>query len=224
MENDIILKRAFIGGFNRHEVMDCINALQTKVNKTKSELAQLDALRAKVDKLEAEIEQKETEICELSKYVDSVKGSVKIKEVSNSLIHESMVYADRYVESVKIIAQDISEKTSEQVENAKIRIEVLMDWLGGISDSVLDLYASLSDLKQEYDSFKIGYGACADKDKNFAEEKKSDCLEPEKSDPVQVKDGFTDPASQQCAVSSIPDDDMIDLMRKTEAQYREMIG
>lgn len=153
MEKEIVLKKAIIGGFDRNEVINCIAMLQEEAFSNKIDSAEISKLRSKIDELEALLAEKDTEIERLSAEIKEAESKLRVSKSSAQLMRESVEYADCYVASAKILADELTEKTNESVGSAKEKVSSLLLDITGISDDVLALYTSLAELKSEYDSF-----------------------------------------------------------------------
>ncbi len=153
MEKEILLKRAVVGGFDRRQVVDCIAQLQKKANEARRELEELKALEEAVASLNATVAEKDAEIGKLSADIAEAEKSRRVSKASAQLMRESVEYADKYVESARLVASDISEKTDMRVADAKEQINSILLDITRISDDILALYTSLTELKAEYDLF-----------------------------------------------------------------------
>ncbi len=153
MEKEILLKRAVVGGFDRKQVVDCIAQLQEKANEAKLELEELKSLQDTVASLERIVADKDAEIGRLSADIADAEESRRVSKASAQLMRESVEYADRYVESAKVVASDISQKTNLRVADAKEQINSILLDITRISNDILALYTSLTELKAEYDLF-----------------------------------------------------------------------
>lgn len=153
MEKEIVLKKAIIGGFDRNEVINCIAMLQKEASVNRIDSAEISKLRSKIDELEALIAEKDAEIERLSAEIKEAESKLRVSKTSAQLMRESVEYADCYVESAKILADELTEKTNDSVGSAKEKVSSLLLDITGISDDVLALYTSLAELKSEYDSF-----------------------------------------------------------------------
>lgn len=222
MENEVILRRAVFGGFDRKQVMEYISYLHTKSNAVKEDLEELESLRVTVAELEAEIVEKDNMIDKLNIEVQEAENGTRLGRASATLMKESIAYADCYIESAKVLAYDISDRTSERVEDAKGKIEGIMDYLGDISDSILGLYSSMDSLKEEYDCFGDIYPE-AELDvvypdfniplsDTFSEENPSEEAELVAEEALDEEDPFPSDA------------DMTDFLRSMEAKYRELLN
>lgn len=213
MENEVILKRAIFGGFDRRQVMEYIAYLHSKSNTVKSELAELAELKLTVAELEAELFEKDNTIDRLHREVKEAEGHTRLNRASSALMKESVAYADCYIESAKVIARDISDKTNTCVDEAKDRIEDIMDSIGDISDSILDLYSSVDNLLTEYDNFGDIYP-----------EAKFDIAVPPISK-FEEEAEKTESETAKPAEESVPaEESMTQFLRRMEEKYRNMLN
>lgn len=216
MEKEIILKKAVVGGFDRVQVMNCIASLQEKANNAKNEAEELNSLKATLAELEQIISEKDAEIESLSASVAEAESKALVSKTSAQLMKESVDYADHYVRSAKILAQDITEKTSERVRDANEKIDSILLDITRLSNDILALYTNLADLKSEYDSFGDIYTSASSE--NYLAEDEG----------TVVKDGnqVCSPSAAQKKESSAPlkdEDDALELIRKTKKKYQRMV-
>ena len=222
MENEVILRRAVFGGFDRKQVMEYISYLHSKSNSVKSDLEELDNLRATVAELEAEIVEKDNMIDKLNVEIQEAENGTRLGRASATLMKESVAYADCYIESAKVLAHDISERTNERVEDAKGKIEGIMDYLGDISDSILGLYSSMDSLKEEYDCFGDIYPEAElnvdypDFNIPVSDTLSEENQEKEVSAVIEVEPSVEDPFPS--------DADMTEFLRSMETKYRELLN
>lgn len=215
MEKEIILKRAVVGGFDREQVMNCIASLQEKAKNAKDESEKLSTLQSTLAELEKTLEDKNTEIESLSASVAEMEDKVRVSKTSAQLMKESVDYADRYVESAKILAQDITEKTSCRVKEAKDKIDSILSEITGLSDGIRNLYTDLADLRTEYDSFREIYSP-ASSENYLAEDEGNDV-------------GNESPVCSPSAVQTEPsaplkdEKDSMEIIRKAKEKYLNMI-
>ncbi len=153
MEKEILLKRALVGGFDRKQVVDCIAQLQEKAHEAKLEFEELKTLEETVASLNAIVAGKDAEISKLSADIANAEENLRVSKASAQLMRDSVEYADRYVESAKLVATDISKKTNLRVADAKEQINSILLDITRISNDVLALYEGLTQLKAEYDLF-----------------------------------------------------------------------
>lgn len=220
LENEVILKRAVFGGFDRRQVMEYIAYLHNKQNAVKAELEELEHLKSTVAELEAEIAEKDNMIGRLNTEVEEAGNGTRLGRASATLMKESIAYADCYIDSAKALAYDISEKTNERVDEAKNKIDGIMNYLGDISDSLLGLYSSMDTLKSEYECFGDVYPE-AEMNVTYPDFKVpvSDTF----SETVQIEEPET--FEDEALEDSFPsDDDMTAFLRTMEAKYREILN
>lgn len=217
MEKEIVLKKAIFGGFNRNEVINCIAKLQQKAHSAQGNSEELKALEAEVAVLRAQIAEKDAEIERLSAEIKEAEGSLRVSKTSAQLMRESVEYADSYVESARVIADTISEKTNASVDDAKEKVSSLLLDITGISDDVLALYTSLAELKAEYDSF--GENPTSEPSEIYladdGEEMNTDADEPQA--------GPLDEEQSEPAVPHQDVEEAKELIRKAKERYQNLI-
>ncbi len=212
MDKEIVLKKAMFGGFDRNEVINCIAKLQAEIHNAQTEVEEMKTLQAKVMQLEAQIAEKNAEIDRLSAEINDAQSNIRVSKTSAQLMRESVEYADRYVESAKVIADNIAEKTNSSVDDAKEKVSSLLLDITGISDDVLALYTSLADLKAEYDAFM-------DPSENYL-------AEDELETPVEGDESQAGPLDEEQSEPAVPHQDVEDtmeLIRKAKERYKKLI-
>lgn len=201
MEKEVILKKAIVGGFDRVQVMNCIASLQEEAQNAKSDAEELKSLQATLQELEKTLEEKNAEIENLSADIAEAESRLRVSKTSAQLMKESVDYADRYVESAKILAQDITEKTSLKVKEAKEKIDSILSEVTGLSDDILKLYGNLAELKSEYDAFDDAYPVNPEVKNDAPVEESEDVTSAKKTDETEA----------------------IRLLRKAKKKYEKMI-
>ncbi len=154
---EVILKRAVVGGYDCFEVMNRINALQKKLNIAKREAEKLSVLQTQADSLRTEIAQRDAEIAELAQVLEDFRINHSEKLYAEMLAQQTDEYAVNYVETARSLAESVTDMTNKQISDAKNKIEVLQGWLTEVNDMIGELYLSLADLKKEYRSFNKNY-------------------------------------------------------------------
>lgn len=180
MEKEVILKKAVVGGFDCVQVMNCIASLQEKVINAEKEAEELRTLQETLSELENVLKEKDAEINDLTENIAEAEKNSRASRASAQLMKDSVDYADRYIENAKILAQDITEKTSLRVKDAKEKIDSILSDISRLSDDILTLYTDLGNLKSECDSFEDSYPSCLSEnylaeDGASAEEKEQVC-------------------------------------------------
>lgn len=211
MEKEIVLKKAIIGGFDRNEVINCIAQLQAQALDARGESEEIEKLRRTVAELETIVAEKDAEIDRLSAEAQS---SSRISAASARLMRESVDYADHYVESARILAEDISSQTNARIESAKQTVNDLLSDITRISEDVLALYTSLTELKAEYDSF--GEDTPASSDIYLAEDEET----------VAEDECQAVPLDAEQDENSAPHQDVekaMEMIRKAKEKYQKMI-
>ena len=211
MEKEIVLKKAIIGGFDRNEVINCIAQLQAKAVDNRGEREEIERLSRTVAELEAIVAEKDAEIDRLSA---ESQNSSRISAASARLMRESVDYADHYVESARILAEDISSLTNARISSAKQTVNDLLLDITRISEDVLALYTSLTELKAEYDSFGEDTPASSE---NYLAEDEEAVIEDEPQ---------TVPSDAEQNENSAPHRDVeeaMEMIRKAKEKYQKMI-
>lgn len=198
MENEVILKRAIFGGFDRRQVMRYIEYLHSQSGSANERIKELEEFKLKVERLEAELKEKDETIERLSAEISEAENDARLGRASAALVKESVAYADSYVESAKVLARDISDKAYSNAEDAKERIDGVMKSLNEISDSVLGLYKLMESLKKEYD----GFGEISDASETV-----------EQAKPVKKKEKDSLPSEE----------DMTDFLSRMKSKYKNML-
>lgn len=201
MEKEVILKKAIVGGFDRVQVMNCIASLQEEARNSKNDAEELKTLQATLCELEKVLSEKDAEIENLSANIAEAESRLRVSKTSAQLMKESVNYADRYVESAKILAQDITEKTSLKVREAKDKIDSILSEVTCLSDDILKLYGNLAELKSEYDAFDEAYPAISEVKEDSSDEETEEA-------PSSKESGETD---------------AIRLLRQAKEKYEKLI-
>lgn len=207
--------------------MEYIAYLHSKSNSAKEELEELEKLKSTVAELEAEIYEKDNMIERLNSAISEAESATRLSRASATLMKESVAYADCYIESAKVLARDISDKTHGFVEDAKGQINGIMDSLDDISDSILGLYSSMDTLKNEYGKFGNVYPE-AELNAICPESVLLDVSEEpvDEAEEVAEAESFEDVAEVENVYSEDPfpsEEDMSDFLRRMEEKYRNMI-
>lgn len=214
MEKEVILKKAVIGGFDCVQVMNCIASLQEKAMGAEKEAEELRELQKTLAELETVLKEKDAEIEELSENIAVAEKKSRVSRASAQLMKDSVDYADRYVENAKIIAQDITEKTSLKVKEAKEKIDSILSDIAKMSDDILTLYTDLGSLKSECDSFEDSYPSCSSE--NYLAE--DDTVAEEK---VQVCSSSA--AQTETSAPLKDEEETLNLLRSLKKKYENMV-
>lgn len=157
MKNEVLLKRALFGGFDRRQVMEYIAYLQQKSEDIRQEKQLIGALGRTLEELKEELAEKENIIMQLNTAVSEAEARTQLARSSAALMQQTVTYTDMYVENAKALAREISQKTGDCVDTSREKVDGLLGSLSEISDSVLELYSSLDALKAEYEDFGLIY-------------------------------------------------------------------
>ncbi len=175
---EVILKKVMFGGYDCYEVMNHINAMQIKLNRTKKDSDKLDELKREADGLKAEIAEKDEEIACLSEKIQEREDALKKNQPSKLFLKKTEEYTDNYIEAARSLEKSVRELTADQVLEAKQRIKGLQAELDSISAAIEETFVSVSDLKNEYKDINKSYkeiinetAAAEKKEKKPAEKK-----------------------------------------------------
>lgn len=175
---EVILKKVMFGGYDCYEVMNHINAMQIKLNRTKKDSDKIEELRREADGLKAEIAEKDEEIVCLSEKIQECEEALKKNQPSKLFLKKTEKYTDNYIEAARSLEKSVRELTADQVLEAKQRIKDLQAELDNISSAIEETFVSVSDLKNEYKDINKSYkeiinetAAAEKKEKKPAEKK-----------------------------------------------------
>lgn len=213
---EIILKKVLLGGYDCFDVMNHINALQTKINRTKKEFGKLDELNREIEMIEARIAEKDKEIHDLENGVFEYNGETHARPSSEDFIQQTANYADSCIEAARSLEMSVKELTSEQVGEVKVRVDELRENLEKFSDMVGELVVSLSDLKTEYNGINESYAEIVNKSSKLEPTKES---KPKKT---TTKRTASKSAPPKATKSKKVDDDVLELLNKTEERYKNL--
>lgn len=154
---EVILKKVMFGGYDCYEVMNHINAMQIKLNRTKKDSDKLDEMRREAGKLKAEIAEKDEEILRLTEKIKEREEALKKNQPSKLFLKKTEEYTDNYIEAARSLEKSVRELTADQVLEAKQRIKNLQAELDSISAAIEETFVSVSDLKNEYKDINKSY-------------------------------------------------------------------
>lgn len=218
MQNEVILKRALFGGFDRKQVMEYIAYLHSKSNIVKEELTELNDLKSMVSELEAEISEKDNMIDRLNSAVSEAENNTRLKHASADIMEQAVEFSKSYVKGANSIVQDIGDKTKAYVNDAQEKIDNIIVCIGEISDTVVELYASIDDLKNEYQAFGEIYPSVNLEDIGSRPDFVSETAE--SSEVEEYSAEFEDSSDD----GSIPTEEaMAEFLRRMEAKYKGLI-
>lgn len=214
MEKEVIFKKAVFGGFDCVQVINCISALQEKALSAEKDAEELKNLQETLSELENMLKEKDDEIDNLSASIAEAESKFRVSRASAQLMKDSVDYADRYVESAKILAQDITEKTSLKVREAREKIDSILSDINRLSDDIHTLYADLGSLKSEYDSFEDSYPSSSSE--NYLAE--DDTVDEEKA---QVCSSSA--VQKEISAPLKDEEETLDFLRNLKEKYKNMV-
>lgn len=137
MSNEIILKKTVFGGFERKSVMDYIENEMNKVQENDS----LKVPRELYEELELTNAKLLEENKELKAKLEQLQMTQKdrLQTVADTIVLDSVEYADRYLEATKQVAQEITDQSRRDVHNAKEEIETLLSGFKAVAASLCDM-------------------------------------------------------------------------------------
>ncbi len=169
MDGEVLFRKSVIGGFNREDVMnyiaqikvekDALDSTSKKLEAAQKELEERDAV---IEKLTAKISEFETQLSEFRQNAQPVKSEFDI--TADKLMRDSMVYAQRYVDSAELMAKNIREDIIVKVSDADLK-------LSGMHESVNDLIEKSKEFDATLKEFKADFEAIQS---SFEEDKKSE--------------------------------------------------
>lgn len=176
---EVILKKVMFGGYDCYEVMNHINAMQIKLNRTKKDSDKLEELRLEAESLKVEIAEKDEEISRLTEELNEREKAQKKNQPSKLFLKKTEEYTDNYVEAARSLEKSVRELTADQILEAKRRISTLQTELENISSAIEETFVSVSDLKNDYRDINASYkeiineAAAAEKKEKKPAEKKT---------------------------------------------------
>lgn len=171
MDGEIFFRRAVFGGFNREDVMRYISSVsfendgrektEAQLKKSLNEItalkdslnsknAEIEALKMKVAALESETRGSE----ELKAKVSELEKRNGIETAADKLMRDSMAYAERYVESAGVMAQNIRNDAVEKVNTANAKIAVMLEKIDELSSSSAEFEALLKGFKADFEQIE----------------------------------------------------------------------
>lgn len=210
---EVILKKTLFGGYDRFEVLNCINALQIKLNRVQKNSKELDELKREINRLKAEIAEKDYEISALTAELAENEEAKHKNRPAELFLKQTEEYADSYIRAARSLESSVKIQTAQRVGEAKKQLERLQASLDEASNAVDGIFISASELKAEYKSINKG---CKEILKNT-----SATAKPEK--PTEKKKPAKRKKSEKTAAKTkSPNDDVIELLNLTEEKYKNI--
>ncbi len=186
MEKEITFRRAAVGGFNRSDVVNYINSLAIENMELRKSKDVLDNAKAEINRLKSELDAKNAEIAQLQQQItdmqikkieqsiqqvqpkEEVKAEIpeakvvdpklaEYNETADKLMRESMAYADRYVASANMVADNIRKETIERVKDADLRVRSMLERAMVFSQESESFETMLKFFKAQLDEIKKGF-------------------------------------------------------------------
>lgn len=213
---EVILKKVMFGGYDCYEVMNRINAMQIKLNRTKKDSDKLEALIREADGLKSEIAEKDEEIIHLTEKIREREEAFEKNQPSKLFLKKTEEYTDNYIEAARSLEKSVRELTADQVLEAKQRIKDLQDELESISSAIGETFVSVSDLKNEYKNINKSYKEIINE--TAAEKKEKKSAEKKTTKKSTKKTTKKSPPKKPNADNS----EALELIRQSEEKYKNL--
>lgn len=213
---EVILKKVMFGGYDCYEVMNRINAMQIKLNRTKKDSDKLEALIREADGLKSEIAEKDEEIIHLTEKIREREEALEKNQPSKLFLKKTVEYTDNYIEAARSLEKSVRELTADQVLEAKQRIKDLQDELESISSAIGETFVSVSDLKNEYKNINKSYKEIINE--TAAEKKEKKPAEKKTTKKSTKKTTKKSPPKKPNADNS----EALELIRQSEEKYKNL--
>lgn len=213
---EVILKKVMFGGYDCYEVMNRINAMQIKLNRTKKDSDKLETLRREADGLKSEIAEKDEEIIHLTEKIREREEALEKNQPSKLFLKKTEEYTDNYIEAARSLEKSVRELTADQVLEAKQRIKDLQDELESISSAIGETFVSVSDLKNEYKNINKSYKEIINE--TAAEKKEKKPAEKKTTKKSTKKTTKKSPPKKPNADNT----EALELIRQSEEKYKNL--
>lgn len=213
---EVILKKVMFGGYDCYEVMNRINAMQIKLNRTKKDSDKLEALIREADGLKSEIAEKDEKIIHLTEKIREREEALEKNQPSKLFLKKTEEYTDNYIEAARSLEKSVRELTADQVLEAKQRIKDLQDELESISSAIGETFVSVSDLKNEYKNINKSYKEIINE--TAAEKKEKKPAEKKTTKKSTNKTTKKSPPKKPNADNS----EALELIRQSEEKYKNL--
>lgn len=213
---EVILKKVMFGGYDCYEVMNRINAMQIKLNRTKKDSDKLEALIREADGLKSEIAEKDEEIIHLTEKIREREEALEKNQSSKLFLKKTEEFTDNYIEAARSLEKSVRELTADQVLEAKQRIKNLQDELESISSAIGETFVSVSDLKNEYKNINKSYKEIINE--TAAEKKEKKPAEKKTTKKSTKKTTKKSPPKKPNADNS----EALELIRQSEEKYKNL--
>lgn len=141
MNQEIILKKNLIGGFDRKQVIDCIAQLQSACSE-KVPSADIAEAQNSIDLYTKILKEKINLIDELNAQLNEINNRKKDSLPSSAI--KSIAVANQKVLSAQKQAEEITEALCSDIDNKNKKIDTLFLRLASINDQIKKIKASLS--------------------------------------------------------------------------------
>lgn len=148
MERDMLLKKNIIGGFDRKQVLEYVNRLQSSCDsrKTREEIAET---RLRIEALREAIRNKDKEISALNHEIDTISNIELPKD--NGSQFDILKRSDMSIDEAREKAEEITEQISEGIKSKDEKIVALFTKLFAINEEISKLSSNLSTISEKMD-------------------------------------------------------------------------
>lgn len=121
MQQEIILKKNIIGGFNRKQVTQCLLQLKSECNETLSADYIAD-IKNTIDNLTAILNDKTDQTRLLKELLESLKRTDCEDRITMT---KSISKSEKNIEKAKSQAEEIKKKTKNEIESKSVKLEIM---------------------------------------------------------------------------------------------------
>lgn len=165
MQQEIILKKNVFGGFNRKQVVDCIEKLQLEHSDTVSD-KELSYIKNKLKIYTEDLDKKNRIIQELKSRLKEAD-----KAISSPTAQESISNADKIILRAKRKAEQITKEAETSIETKRIKAEKLLSKVILINDETERIKKELNNVMVKLSEITI-----------------TDCPDKEEIEPIKPED------------------------------------
>lgn len=152
MNNEIILKKNIVGGFNRKQVIDCIVQIK-KDCANKVSVDEIEATKNTIDTYTEMVSLKDVQIKELRNQLDEINSSKKDKSPSSAV--KSISEANQTVTAAKKRAEEITNTVKAEIENKSDKLDSIFTKLTLINNEIERIKNVLSEASEKISDINI---------------------------------------------------------------------
>lgn len=152
MNNEIILKKNIVGGFNRKQVIDCIVQIK-KDCANKVSVDEIEATKKAIDAYTEMVSQKDDQIKKLKNHLNEVNYSKSNQSPTTTA--KSISEANQTVMSAKKRADEISNTVKTEIKNKNDKINSIFAQLTFINNEIERIKNVLSEASEKVSNINI---------------------------------------------------------------------